>query len=180
MINESQKAWYVVSVGDPRRMTYIDSAFKATHSEYTIWIPERASLERDKRKNKIVEEPRPLFPGYAFANFDYENNLGIDDHLRFHCGGRLLKKPGAKEPYILTPAEIDDIKTLEKSRDGLQSIASKYNLNIGDTIDISEGPFNGFRGKVMSLKKDKIIVSIDIFERTVATDIDPSCCMKVD
>jgi len=176
---ETQKAWYVIFVGDPRRVTYVDSAFKALHSEYMLWIPERSQLERNKRKNKIMEEARPLYPGYVFVQFDYANNCAINDHLKFHCGGRLLKNPGAKLPYTLTEKEIVTVKKLEQSKEGTQSLASRYKIKVGDEVDIISGPFHGFKGEVLSLKRDKVVVNLRIFERTVSTDIDPASCVVV-
>lgn len=176
---EVQKTWYVIFVGDPRRMTYVNSAFKALHSEYTVWIPERPQLERNKRKNKIMEEQKPLYPGYAFVQFDYANNQAIDNHLQFYCGGRLLKCPGVKSPYVLTEKEIAIMKTLEQSKDGTQSLASRYKIEVGDNVDIISGPFRGFKGEVLTLKRDKVVVDLSIFERTVSTDIDPASCVVV-
>ena len=175
---DTQKAWYVVFVGDPRRITYLDNAFKTLHSEYIIWIPERVQLI--KRKNKLIEEKKPLYPGYAFVQFDYNNNIGINDQLKFHCGGHLLKRPGVKEPYVLTETEMIEMKKLEKSQDTSQSLATRYNIEVGDNVDIISGPFHGFKGDVLSLKKEKIVVNLRIFERTVSTDIDPSSCVVVD
>ncbi|MEE9214890.1 MAG: transcription termination/antitermination NusG family protein [Thermodesulfobacteriota bacterium] len=176
---ETQKAWYVIFVGDPRRISYLDSAFKALHSEYLIWIPERPQLERNKRKNKIIEEPRPLYPGYAFVQFNFQHNTAINDLLKFHCGGRLLKRPGEKKPYILTSEEMETMKQLEQSKEDTRSLASSYKIKVGDAVDIVGGPFQGFKGDILSLKRDKVVVNLHIFERTVATDIDPASCVVI-
>lgn len=176
-MTQTNKSWYIVFVGDPRRISYLDNAFKTLHSEYTIWIPEYSVVAKNKRKNIVETKLKPLFPGYAFVYFNYENNRDIDDQLRFHCGGHFLKSVGTQHPYIMTSEEVATVKKHERSKEALKSIATQYDISQGDMVDIVQGLFQGLKGEVVSLKKEKIVVNINIFGRTVETDVDPSCCV---
>lgn len=152
------RAWYVFR-------SNIKCEFKAEAGIKALgfepFIPrERKSVIR--RRRKVILES-PLFTGYGFVKFDVERedwgNIksvdGVDDILKNN-----------DLPVRVPSHEIDKIKLAEKF--GLFDRTKKpMPFNQGDDVEIGEGPFSGFIGKVMRARSgDRVDILLDFFGST--------------
>jgi transcription antitermination factor NusG len=113
---------------------------------------------------KIVEEP--LFPGYLFGRFQ------LDDRLR------VLQAPGVKQivsigntPTPMSDVEIENLRTLVGA--GPLLVQWPY-LPAGQRILIDRGPLAGVKGFIVRAEEGalRIVVSVDLLQRSVAVEID--------
>ena len=113
---------------------------------------------------KIVEEP--LFPGYLFGRFQ------LDDRIR------VLQAPGVKQivsigntPTPMSDVEIENLRTLVGASPLL--VQWPY-LPAGQRIRIDHGPLAGVKGFIVRAEEGalRIVVSVDLLQRSVAAEID--------
>ena len=113
---------------------------------------------------KILNEP--LFPGYFFGHFH------LDDRFR------VLQAPGVKQivsigntPVPLSDSEIENLRILVSAG---PLVAQWPYLPAGQRIRIHRGPLAGVEGFVVRAEEGafRIVVSVDLLQRSVATEID--------
>ena len=127
------------------------------------FLPLRRTLSRRKDRRKIIE--LPLFPGYLFV------------HSSSEYFAEILKIPGVAYmlgyngiPSAVPEEEINSVKILVNSNAEID--ASSY-ISEGDSVIITEGPFKGTIGKLLSndCSKFKLAVSMEILNRSVVVDL---------
>ncbi len=125
-------------------------------------------LRRVRRRwsDRIQTLEVPLFPGYLFSRFD--------PLVKVH----VLNVPGVAQivglgntPAPVSEAEIEAIKVLIASR--LEAVPHPY-LRAGQTVRIERGPLAGVEGRVLRAEtgRFRIVVSVSLLQRSVATEID--------
>jgi len=112
----------------------------------------------------------PLFPGYLFVHCLLDRYLYLD----------IINTPGVVKilgygwPRLIPvpDTQIESIRTLLKAR---VPISYYPFLKEGDRVRVKEGPLEGAEGILVRIdqRKAKLIVSLDILRRSVATEIDP-------
>ena len=135
----------------------------ARNKGFEEFLPLYRCCHRWSDRNKSVE--LPLFPGYVFCRLDPRYRLPI------------LTIPGAlhfvgigKVPVPIDDAEIAAIQTAVRS--GLTTEPWPY-LNVGQTVRLEEGPLAGLEGiLVEARKKQRIVVSVSLLQRSVAVEIE--------
>jgi len=124
------------------------------------------TAERQWSDRKRTTE-RALFPGYVFCRLDPNNRLPI------------LTIPGVvglvgfgSRPTPIPDLEIEYVRTLVGS--GLLVSPWPF-LGPGQTVLIERGPLKGVEGVLQSVKgRLRLVVSINVLQRSVATEIDRS------
>ena len=83
---------------------------------------------------------------------------------------------GAK-PTPLLPQEIDRIL----ANIGMSRVNVEEDLNVGDTVNIIDGPFNGMSGKVdaIDLENNRLNIIIDLFGQETNVDVEVYQVSKV-
>lgn len=113
---------------------------------------------------KVVKEP--LFPGYLFSRFQMEDRI------------RVLQAPGIRQivmagnnPTPMGDREIENLKILISATPVI--VPWPY-LPDGQRIRIERGPLAGVEGFVVRAEEGaiRIVVSVDLLQRSVATEID--------
>ena len=166
-------SWYVIYVGDPKRVRHLPDAIGSVTKDYTLWIPTRKLIQRTRGKN--VEVDRSLFPGYAFVKFEIDPKEA-EDIVKTFTGGYFLKNPGTSEPSAVSDIEIKYLKSQEMEHQSPKSLAESYNLVEGQTVEIKNGPFIGAKGVIQQIKRSKVVVEVRIFGRGVLAEVDPTSC----
>ena len=79
----------------------------------------------------------------------------------------------ASKPVPLTQSELKNM--------GLKEKLPQINLDIGDTVEVKEGPLQGFTGRVEEInnEKQKIKVNISMFGRETPAELGFSQIAKV-
>lgn len=113
------------------------------------------------------ESHKPLIAGYVFVAQDRENP--------FH----IVTTPGVVQivsfgggPGAIPEAEIEALERVASS--GLPVSSCGY-IRIGETVELIQGPLRGVRGIVLRhAKTTRLVVSIDLLQRSMAVEIDGS------
>lgn len=141
----------------------------ANHLEgkgYELFLP----MYRSRRawSDRVKEVELPLFPGYLFCRFDLLDRLPI------------LQTPGVisivghgRMAIAVDEGEIRAIQTLIAS--GLPNRSWPF-MKTGDRVQIQSGPLRGLEGILAGFKKNYVVLSITLLQRSVAVEID-SCCV---
>lgn len=127
------------------------------------YLPSYRSVRRWQDRRKEVEIP--LFPGYLFVRIAYRSRLEV------------LTAPGVVHivSFDSKPAPVreDEIEALR------QALASGTNcephpyLKVGRRVRVRNGPLCGIEGTLIRRKEGyRLIISIEIIMRSIATEVD--------
>lgn len=115
--------------------------------------------------DRVKKVERFLFPGYVFCRLDPSDRLPV------------LSVPGVVNivgfgngPIAIPDTEMSAVQTMVDS--GLVLSPWPY-LQVGQSVLIERGPLAGIEGILESVKgRDRLVVSITLLQRAVATEID--------
>jgi transcription antitermination factor NusG len=125
------------------------------------------SKRKDRRKKIMI----PMFPGYLFVellSLDNETQLGV---LKTFGVVRILGKPGGVVPIPIPDVKIEVIQRLVRSKVEIQQFQYP---RIGEPALITDGPFKGIEGVMISTdyEKELFVISIDLLQRAVAIKLE--------
>jgi transcription antitermination factor NusG len=117
------------------------------------------SKRKDRRKKIMI----PMFPGYLFVelpSIDNETQLGV---LKTFGVVKILGKPRGIEPIAIPDAKIEVIQRLVRSKVEIQQFQYP---RIGEPALITDGPFKGIEGVMVSTDyaKELFVISIERFQ----------------
>jgi transcriptional antiterminator RfaH len=139
------KNWYVVNT-KPKKEFQVERLF--TEGGIEIYNPKYMHEERIK----------PFFPGYEFISFDFPDQYRLVKYTR-----GVKRVVGVREIPVPIPNEvIHEIKSREVN--GLIEI-DKYGEKpeVGDEIEVVEGPLKGLRGvfKKELTAKERVLILLN-------------------
>jgi transcription antitermination factor NusG len=121
----------------------------------------RLSQWKDRRK----EVEFPLFAGYCFARFRWEDRLPVAN-----VTGVVAIVGAASHPERIPEEEIEAIRALMASR--LSYGAHPY-LEEGMMVEVTRGPLEGVRGVLIRReKRHRLVVSVHLIKQAAAVEID--------
>jgi transcriptional antiterminator NusG len=164
-MNDEQTSfqWYVVCVtaGAERKVkqTIEEHALKSgLESSFAEILIPSVSVTEMRRGNKIVVEKK-IMPGYLFVHMDMSDKSAriiedIPEVFRFL---------GGNKPNVVKLEEIQRIRDAIENQ--AQTARSDAVFEVGDMVQILEGPFESFKGQIDSVneKESKIVVVVSIF-----------------
>ncbi len=133
----SEAKWYVIFIGDTKRIPSISSVFVSSKVPHTLWIPTQNALRQFRGKE--VVKPKVLFPGYVFVKFQYEL-AGIDDKIQT-LGGYFLRGPGCPRLSVIPDEFIERIKKIELEKGIEELVENTFNLKVGEMVEVVTGPY---------------------------------------
>jgi len=120
---------------------------------------------RKRWSDRFKEVQAPFFPGYVFCRFDVTNRLPI---LTTH--GVAFVVGSGKIPVPIPDHEIAALKRVVAS--GLAAGPCPF-LEVGQRVQIGEGPLEGVEGILTNLKSDwRVVVSVSLLQRSLSVEID--------
>jgi transcription antitermination factor NusG len=127
------------------------------------FLPLYKSIRRWKDRRKVLE--LPIFPGYLFVRIALRERLNV---LQLPGVVQLVSFQG--QPAPLPDAEIEMLQHQLSQSLGLQPHPF---LTVGRRVRVHSGPMAGVEG-ILVRKKDqfRIVVSIELIQRSVAMEID--------
>jgi len=158
--------WYAVHTRSRHEdRVYTGLVQKSLHTflpKIEVW-----SQRKDRRKKIMI----PMFPGYLFVELlsvDSETKLNV---LKTFGVVRILGKPRGAEPISVPDAKIEAIQRLVQSKVEIQQIQYP---KIGEPALITDGPFKGIEGLVVSTdySKELFVISIELLQRSVAIKLE--------
>jgi transcriptional antiterminator NusG len=180
--------WYVVHVLSGHEKKVHDSIQRRIQAEemgdyiFKVLVPtERVSEVKSGRK---TESKKKFFPGYIIVNMHLldENNQLVDQTWYFiretpgvinFAGVKDLKYSNAKNnPVPMPRKEVESM--LAQIKEGEDSVAPKVLFDVGETVKVCDGPFEGQNGTVeeIDMERGTLRVSVNIFGRDTPVDLE--------
>lgn len=120
------------------------------------------------KKGKKVEEQEKLFSGYVFVKFD----LNLDTKSNLLSIPKVSSFLGGINPSAVSKTKMEDIFSMI-SDEKTSVIDNDKIFEIGEVINVIDGPFDSFSGAVESFddEKQRIKISILIFGRSTSVEL---------
>lgn len=128
------------------------------------------------KKGQKVQESQKLFPGYVFINA----NLAVGEaYSIINSIPKVMGFLGGKNnPQPVADAKMEEILNLSKVQ---EADNRDIVFEIGETLNIIEGPFESFSGVVeeFDAEKQKVKISVLIFGRATSVELEINQVEKV-
>ena len=169
------KNWYIVqshsSFENKVAQEIKEEATKANLSEKIeeIIVPTHDITE--VKRGKRVQRKKKYFPGYVLLKSEMDNTI-------YHMIKNLKKVSGflgtKGTPIPVSEKEIE--KILGQIKDGVVQPKSGIEYNVGEKVQVIDGPFASFSGLVEDIDEEKLRlkVSVSIFGRPTPVDLEYS------
>lgn len=132
---------------------------------FNILIPKEKKIKIKNGKRKVVEEK--IFPGYVLVE------MVVTDDSWYVVRNTPNVTGFIGTGTIPTPVSEDEMKALQK-RMGVEEPEYKIDVEKGDPVRISDGPFKNFDGKVSEIDeaRGKVKVLVNVFGRETPVELD--------
>ena len=169
------KNWYIIqshsSFENKVAQEIKEEATKANLSDKIeeIIVPTHDITE--VKRGKRVQRKKKYFPGYVLLKSEMDNTI-------YHMIKNLKKVSGflgtKGTPIPVSEKEIE--KILGQIKDGVVQPKSGVEYNVGERVQVIDGPFASFSGLVEDIDEDKLRlkVSVSIFGRPTPVDLEYS------
>ncbi len=169
------KNWYIVqshsSFENKVALEIKEEAAKANLSDKIeeIIVPTHDITE--VKRGKRVQRKKKYFPGYVLLKSEMDNTI-------YHLIKNIKKVSGflgtKGTPIPVSEKEIE--KILGQIKDGVVQPKSGVEYNVGEKVQVIDGPFASFSGLVEDIDEDKLRlkVSVSIFGRPTPVDLEYS------
>lgn len=140
-----------------------------------IFVPTESLTE--VKKGKKVQTERKFFPGYVMVKMTMNDESWQIIKNTPKVSG-FLGGAGAK-PQPITQREVESI--FKQIQEGTKAPKGKVSFSIGESVKITDGPFDSFVGTVDEVDEinNKLKVGVSIFGRSTPVEIDFSKVEKV-
>ncbi len=159
--------WFALSV-QPRHEKAVAEAL--VFQQLETFVP----LVRERRKwsDRVKAVEVPLFPGYAFCRFGFQDRFAV---LNTRGVTGIL---GAGR--CLDPVSEEQISALRKVvASGLQPRPYSY-FSPGLPVTVGRGPLAGVRGTVLRNKgTTAVVISVDVLQRSIVVEVEPGALEPV-
>ena len=128
------------------------------------------------KRGKRIQRKKKYFPGYVLIKSEMDNDL-------YHMIKGIKKVSGFLGskgiPVPVSDKEIE--KILGQIKDGVAQPKSGIEYNIGEKVQVIDGPFASFSGMVEGVdeEKSRLKVSVSIFGRPTPVDLEYNQVEKV-
>lgn len=132
---------------------------------FQVLVPEEERMKVQNGKRKTTVEK--IYPGYILVRMTVNNRSWYA--VRNTPGVTGFLGTGTT-PVPVSPQEM---KSLEKKMN-LHDPKIKIDVEIGELVEINDGPFKGFSGKIIDInpEKGKVKVAVDAFGRETPIELD--------
>ena len=163
------KNWYTVKVQNNREKSVSErlksEMMREFNEEVTFFIPSQGVMSV-KNGKKVVKD-QLLYPGYIFVE---TSSIDRIDHLvKTTNGATNVLKDNKGTPIVLKQSEVDRmVGEKEANKEMLES-----SFVVGEKVQIINGPFAKFNGKVEEIQvdKNKVKVEVLIFGRSTLVEL---------
>lgn len=165
---EEQAKWYVIHTYSGYEAMVKDSLEKLIENNnlqeniVDIQIPTEETLE-EKANGKMKKVERKKFPCYVFLKMIYSNDIW---YLVTNTRGVTGFVGPQGRPLPLTAEEV--------ARNGLETVLMEVDYQIGDDVQVVNGPLESFVGKITELNNaaQKAKVNVTMFGRVTEVELD--------
>ena len=128
------------------------------------------------KRGKRIQRKKKYFPGYVLIKSEMDNEL-------YHMIKNIKKVSGFLGnkgiPVPVSDKELE--KILGQIKDGVAQPKSGIEYNIGEKVQVIDGPFASFTGMIEEIDEEKarLKVSVSIFGRPTPVDLEYNQVEKV-
>ncbi|MBQ6578988.1 MAG: transcription termination/antitermination factor NusG [Bacteroidales bacterium] len=179
----SEKKWYVLRTAGTKEKKVADYLAKEVERSKDlqamvdqILVPVKKEIVTKNGKRKEVD--RLLFPGYVLIHAELSADLEyiIRGHFIPGLAGFLSEKASdGSADRIPVPLREEEAQRIlgEQDENATSAAETEVNFTIGESVKITDGPFNGFNGTVEEILQDrsKLKVVVVIFGRKTLLEL---------
>ena len=130
---------------------------------YECFLPLYKSIRRWSDRMKELEQP--LFPGYLFSRFDFQNCRSL-----LMTPGVLQVVGNGRSPIPVEESELESVRQMLTS--GLPNQPWPY-LQVGERVRVNHGSLTNLEGILINFKgSHRVVLSVALLQRSVAMEID--------
>ncbi len=172
--------WYVIHVLSGQENKVRENLTRRMKTEemsdtvFEILMPQERVSEF--KNGKKAETKRKYFPGYLLVNMNLFRPDGtmVDKAWYFIKDTQgIINFAGTKnKPTPMRPQEVETM--LLQMREREDNVTPKIAFEVGDSVKVNDGPFDGQIGVVEEIdhEKGKLRVSVSIFGRNTPVDLE--------
>ena len=173
-----EKSWYVLHTYSG----YEDAVAKSLKQRieslgmedkiFDVIVPKEKKIRIKNNKRKIIEEK--IYPGYVLVQMIVTDDSWYVVRNTPNVTGFV---GAGTTPVPVSKNEIDVLK----KRMGVEEPQYKIDVNVGDTVKITDGLFKDYDGKVAEIdqEKGKIKVLVNMFGRDTPVELDSLQIKKI-
>src|SRR5258708_10613061 len=158
----SKPSWYALQVRS-RKEGYV--AWQSGGEGYECVLRRYKSVR--KWADRVKEVEQPLFPGYLFCRFDFQNRRPV------------ITTPGVLQIVgygrTAVPVSDEEIQSLQLAvSSGMPKQPWPY-LEVGQRVRVNYGTLSGLEGILVNVKGNhRVILSVTLLQRSVAMEVETS------
>jgi transcriptional antiterminator NusG len=127
------------------------------------------------KKGKKTTSTRKFYPGYLLVHMkllDEKNQLIERSWYFIRETPGIIGFIGGDRPVPLKPDEVENI--LAQIQERQQKVAPKVAFEVGETVKVTDGPFQNFTGVIEEIDPDrgKLKISVTIFGRATPVELE--------
>ncbi|PLR96354.1 transcription termination/antitermination protein NusG [Bacillus sp. T33-2] len=176
-----EKNWYVVhtySGYENKVKTNLEKRVESMGMQdkiFRVIVPEDEETDFKNGKKKVVK--RKTFPGYVLVELVMTDDSWYVVRNTPGVTGFVGSAGSGSKPTPLLPEEVATIL----KRMGVEEKRIDVDYEIGETVQVSEGPFTNFTGSVEEIDKDKgkLKVLVNMFGRDTPVELEFSQIKKL-
>lgn len=175
---DSHKHWYAIHTYSGYEEKVAESirqradALDMADKIFDVLVPKEKMIEIKNGKRKVVE--KRIFQGYVLVQMKLSEDAWY-----------IVRNTPNVTGFVGTgidpsPIEDDEMEKINK-RMGLEQPKHKIDLNVGEVVNIVDGPFKGFDGSISEIDqtKGKLKVLVSMFGRETPVELDSLQVKKV-
>jgi len=171
--------WFVLHTLSGQEQKVKDNIEKrAKVEEMGEWIKEvliPTEKVAEVKKGKKTTSTRKFYPGYILVHMkllDDKNQLYDRSWYFVHETPGIIGFIGGDRPVPLKQDEVDSI--LAQIEERQEKVAPKVAFEKGETVKVTDGPFQNFTGVIDEIDPDrgKLKISVSIFGRSTPVELE--------
>ena len=169
-----EKEWYVVNTysGHEQKVKEkLEAKIESMGMQdyiYRIIIPETIEIEIKDGVKK--EKTKKMFPGYILVEMVMSDEAWYIVRNTPGVTGFIGSSGKGAKPTPLLPQEIDKVL----ANMGMSRLDVDSDMNVGDQVNIVDGPFKGMYGRIDTIDKEnnRLNVLIDLFGQETPVEVE--------
>ncbi|OGN02995.1 MAG: transcription termination/antitermination protein NusG [Candidatus Yanofskybacteria bacterium RIFCSPHIGHO2_01_FULL_43_42] len=132
---------------------------------FSVLVPKEKKIRIKGGKRETIEEK--IYPGYVLVE------MMVDDDSWYVVRNTPNVTGFIGAGTVPTPLSSEEVETLLK-RMGVEEPKYKIDVEVGDRVKITDGPFKDFDGKIseIDMEKGRVKVLVTIFGRETPVELD--------
>ena len=178
-VTKSEFQWFVIHTLSGQEQKVKDSIERRIKIEEVGDLIKEVLIPTEKvaevKKGKKTTSTRKFYPGYILVNMkllDEKNQLLDRSWYFIRNTAGIIDFIGGDRPVPLRAEEVESI--LAQIEERREKVAPRVAFEVGETVKITDGPFQNFTGVIEEIDPDrgKLKISVSIFGRSTPVELE--------